>query len=80
MLAPPAIMVGRFLGQWVVLQPLPSPRSRRAPRFKDLRVRPKLIVLHNTFYILLACAVYYSVIPLVEDHIATDLGFRCHAP
>ena len=53
-----------------MLQPLPSLKPRRATRFRDLRVRPKLIVLHNTFYIALACAVYYSVIPLVEEHIA----------
>ncbi len=28
-------------------------------RFGDLKVRPKLIVLHNTFFLILACAVYF---------------------
>jgi signal transduction histidine kinase len=36
-------------------------------RFGDLKVRPKLIVLHNTFFLILACAVYFSLIPLVEE-------------
>ena len=39
--------------------------------FGDLRVRPKLIVLHNLFFLVLTCAAYFSLIPLVEDHIAT---------
>ncbi|MCS7023710.1 MAG: ATP-binding protein [Bryobacteraceae bacterium] len=36
-------------------------------RFGDLKVRPKLIVLHNTFFLILTCAVYFSLIPLVEE-------------
>jgi len=44
----------------------------KAPKFRDLRVRPKLIVLHNVFFLILACAVYYSVIPLVEEYVATS--------
>jgi len=44
----------------------------KAPKFRDLRVRPKLIVLHNAFFLILACAVYYSVIPLVEEYVATS--------
>lgn len=47
-----------------------APNQARAKRFKDLRVRPKLIVLHNAFFLLLAAAVYYAVIPLIEQHIA----------
>ena len=39
--------------------------------FGDLRVRPKLIVLHNLFFLVLTCAAYFSLIPLVEDRIAT---------
>ena len=35
-------------------------------RFGDLRVRPKLMVLHNSFFLLLACAVYFTVIDVVE--------------
>jgi hypothetical protein len=44
----------------------------KPPKFRDLRVRPKLIVLHNVFFLILACAVYYSVIPLVEEYVATS--------
>lgn len=44
----------------------------KPPKFRDLRVRPKLIVLHNAFFLILACAVYYSVIPLVEEYVATS--------
>lgn len=35
-------------------------------RFGDLRLRPKLMVLHNSFFLLLACAVYFTVIDVVE--------------
>jgi signal transduction histidine kinase len=38
--------------------------------FGDLKVRPKLIVLHNAFFLVLTCAVYFSLIPLVEERIA----------
>lgn len=38
-------------------------------RFGDLRVRPKLMVLHNSFFLLLACAVYFTVIPVVEGRL-----------
>lgn len=38
-------------------------------RFGDLRVRPKLIVLHNLFFFVLAVSVYMSVIPLYEQKI-----------
>lgn len=41
-------------------------------RFGDLKVRPKLIVLHNTFFLILACAVYFSLIPLVEERAASS--------
>lgn len=44
----------------------------KPPKFRDLRVRPKLIVLHNAFFLILACAVYYSVIPLVDEYVATS--------
>ncbi len=54
-----------------MLQLVPS-STPRPPRFKDLRVRPKLIVLHNAFFFILACAVYYSVIPLVEEYVNTS--------
>lgn len=38
-------------------------------RFGDLRVRPKLVVLHNSFFLLLACAVYFTVIHVVEGRL-----------
>lgn len=38
-------------------------------RFGDLRVRPKLMVLHNGFFLALACSVYFTVIPLVETRV-----------
>ena len=37
--------------------------------FGDLRVRPKLIVLHNLFFLLLTCAAYFSLIPLFEQQV-----------
>lgn len=37
--------------------------------FGDLKVRPKLMVLHNLFFLILTCAVYFSLIPLIEDRI-----------
>ena len=52
-----------------------SGSSALPPRFRDLRVRPKLIVLHNVFFLVLTAAVYYSVIPLVQDY-ATGLERR----
>ena len=39
--------------------------------FGDLRIRPKLMVLHNAFFLLLACAVYFSLIPLFEVRVAS---------
>src|SRR6516165_7460211 len=40
-----------------------------ARAFGNLRVRPKLMVLHNLFFLLLACAAYFSVIPLFEKQV-----------
>jgi signal transduction histidine kinase len=37
--------------------------------FGDLEVRPKLMVLHNLFFIVLGCAVYFSLIPLFEHRV-----------
>jgi signal transduction histidine kinase len=34
--------------------------------FGNLKVRPKLMVLHNLFFLVLACAAYFSLIPLFE--------------
>jgi signal transduction histidine kinase len=38
-------------------------------RFGDLKVRPKLMVLHNLFFLVLAVSVYFSLIPLVETRL-----------
>ena len=40
-------------------------------RFGDLRVRPKLMVLHNLFFLVLACAVYFTLIPTLEQRVST---------
>ena len=37
--------------------------------FGDLKVRPKLMVLHNLFFLVLTCSVYFSLIPLFEKQI-----------
>ena len=39
-------------------------------RFGDLRVRPKLIVLHNLFFLTLTCAVYFTLIPNFEQRVS----------
>ena len=38
-------------------------------RFGDLKVRPKLIVLHNLFFLTLGCAVYFTLIPAFEQQV-----------
>jgi len=35
--------------------------------FGNLKVRPKLMVLHNLFFLVLTCATYFALIPLFED-------------
>lgn len=45
------------------------PLTGMSRKFGDLRVRPKLMVLHNSFFLLLACAVYFTVITLVEGQL-----------
>jgi len=40
-----------------------------AKRFGDLKVRPKLMVLHNLFFLVLTVSVNFSVIPLVESRV-----------
>jgi len=54
---------------------LPNRRSYSLARiFGDLKVRPKLMVLHNLFFLVLACAAYFSLIPLFEKQIAEARG------
>src|SRR5437899_9043056 len=38
--------------------------------FGNLKVRPKLMVLHNLFFLVLACAAYFSLIPLFERQVS----------
>src|ERR1700687_5391268 len=49
-------------------QPFLSNRSSYslARTFGNLKVRPKLMVLHNLFFLVLAGAAYFSLIPLFE--------------
>ena len=35
--------------------------------FGNLKVRPKLMVLHNLFFLVLTTAAYFSLIPLYEQ-------------
>src|SRR5689334_11167027 len=39
--------------------------------FGDLKVRPKLVLLHNIFFLVLTVSVYLSVIPVFEQKIAS---------
>ena len=52
----------------------PTANNRSGPIGKalgDLKVRPKLALLHNLFFLLLSVSVYFSVIPVFEDKIAS---------
>lgn len=44
----------------------PRPLTGFSRRFGDLRVRPKLMVLHNSFFLVLTCAVYFTVVHFVQ--------------
>ncbi len=51
-----------------------SPRQLRRRAFQlfgNLRIRPKLLVLHNLFFLVLTIGVYWSVIPLFERRVAS---------
>jgi signal transduction histidine kinase len=39
--------------------------------FGNLRIRPKMLLLHNIFFVLLSLAVYFSVIPPFEKRVAS---------
>ena len=45
-------------------------RQSLARLFGNLKVRPKLMVLHNLFFLVLTCAAYFSLIPLFEKLVA----------
>lgn len=43
---------------------------RALPRiFGDLRVRPKFMVLHNVFFLILTLSIYFSLVPLVQERV-----------
>ena len=42
------------------------PKYSFARAFGNLKVRPKLMVLHNLFFLVLTCAAYFSLMPLFE--------------
>jgi len=41
-----------------------------ARTFGNLKVRPKLMVLHNLFFLVLSCAAYFTLIPLFEKQVS----------
>lgn len=48
-----------------------TPRFRSLHKqFADLKIRPKLIVLHNLFFLILTVAVYFTLIPSYEKRVA----------
>jgi len=63
----------------------PSPRARTAGPggvarlFGDLKIRPKLMVLHNLFFLVLSFAVYFAVIPVVEQEVRQAEAHAVHA-
>jgi signal transduction histidine kinase len=48
---------------------VPSHRLNLIRMFADLKVRPKLMVLHNLFFIVLAAASYFTLIPLYKQQV-----------
>lgn len=45
-----------------------APASRKlATAFGNLKIRPKLVILHNLFFLVLAGAVYFSLAPLLDE-------------
>jgi signal transduction histidine kinase len=48
---------------------VPALGFRQGKGFRDLKIRPKLIVLHNLFFLILAGAVYFSLIPWFEQRV-----------
>ena len=46
--------------------------------FGSLRVRYKLMVLHNLFFLVLSVAVYLSVIPVFSEHMTSARQRELH--
>jgi len=52
----------------------PARSPKRVSRlFGDLKVRLKLMVLHNVFFLILAIGVYFALYPYLPDHAKTNL-------
>ena len=49
-------------------------KYRVTKTFGNLKVRPKLMVLHNLFFLVLTCAAYFSLIPLFEKLVDNARG------
>lgn len=49
---------------------MPGTRQSLIRMFADLKVRPKLMVLHNVFFIVLAAATYFTLIPFYKQQVA----------
>ncbi|MBI5085132.1 MAG: HAMP domain-containing histidine kinase [Acidobacteria bacterium] len=47
----------------------PQPLTGMSRRFGDLLVRPKLMVLHNIFFLVLTCGVYFTVLNLAQERL-----------
>ena len=47
--------------------------KRVAKLFGDLKVRPKLMVLHNVFFVILVAGVYFMLYPYLPDQAKTNL-------
>jgi signal transduction histidine kinase len=48
-----------------------TPASGLGRRFGNLHIRPKLIILHNLFFLVLSVSVYLALIPAFERRVAT---------
>ena len=58
--------------------PAPMRSPMRSPKrvtrfFGDLKVRVKLMVLHNVFFLILAVGVYFALYPYLPDHAKANL-------
>src|ERR1039457_4692728 len=50
----------------------PHPRTL-GQRFRDLKVRPKLMVLHNVFFVVLAATIYFALYREIPARAQTSL-------
>ena len=55
-----------------------DPAHSASHAFSTLKVRPKLVVLHNLFFLLLTVFVYLSVIPVFSENIANARNRELH--